>query len=96
MADEKDPPLRTSRKWRDADQQHETAVTCVHHPVADVCRRPDHHPFARGTALVADDELAGALDDEVELVLSAVNMRVLLLSGVESRILQLQNTASNP
>ena len=77
---------RTLERWkrRDPDQQHQTRPARVRHAMRDAGRRPDDHALPRASRLVADDELAGALGDEIELVLIGVRVRVLRLARLEA------------
>src|SRR5262245_25670186 len=52
--------------------------------MAHVGRRPDDCSLARSTPFIPHDELPGALENEVELVLAAVYVRVLLLPRVKA------------
>jgi len=50
----------------------------------DTGRRPDDHALTGASLLIADDELAGALGDEVELVLIGVCVGMLRLPRLEA------------
>ena len=61
--------------------------------MCDTGGRPNDHALSSASRLVADDELAVALGDEIELVLIGVRVRVLRLARLEAVQSQHQATA---
>ena len=64
-------------KRSDSDKEHQTLGAGVRDAMRDTGRRPDDHALTGASLLIADDELAGALGDEVELVLIGMRVGVL-------------------
>ena len=84
---------RRSNDSNDSNDLRERAIptsstrrdrACVRHAMRDAGGRPNDHALSSASRLVADDELASALGDEIELVLIGVRVRVLRLARLEA------------